>query len=117
MWPEHNGIRRAILEEGQRHFVSEESAREWLKKQVAYGDTLYTDRGLVIQWCKSYPQSSSPKSSHGVLHARVWQIYIHGKRPEYRDGYADDIIVRYPDDYPFFEVIPPSKEIDHWSAQ
>lgn len=69
-WKEHNGIKRGVLEEGQRHFDNEESALKWLKM---WSECHYRDDGLVVCYSK-WPDRNQ-------LNVGVWQIYIGGKVP------------------------------------
>ena len=73
-WPEHNGITRGVLQEGQQHFDSEQQALEWLHKQSGYYPTVYRDDGLVVSYCKTLPRRQ--------LNVEVWQILIRGSKPQ-----------------------------------
>lgn len=74
-WEPHNGITRAVVEEGQQHFSSVEEAIDWVHKReklesMAY---VYTPAGLVVGW-KTVPDREQ-------LHVDVWQLLINGKKP------------------------------------
>lgn len=90
-FPPHNGISRAVVEEGQQHFNSMEEALKWLNRPW-YKDVLnwvYNNRGLVVGWSKA--------PSRNQLNVEVWQIYINGKRPTRLPGANDAAIqVSYP---------------------
>lgn len=66
-WKEHNGIRRGVLEEGQRHFANAENALKWLKM---WPECQYRDDGLVVCYSK--------RPARGQLNVDVWQIYLGG---------------------------------------
>jgi hypothetical protein len=78
-WKVHDGITRAVVEEGQQHFASLEEASSWLRSRnrgwMAY---TYRDDGLVVGW-KRVP-------SRRQLNVEVWQILIQGSRPTRLDG-------------------------------
>lgn len=87
----HNGISRAVVEEGQQHFETIKDALKWLNQpyQQRTGDTKYTNSGLVVRWSKS--------PSRRQLNVDVWQIYINGKKPTHLPGANDAAIqVSYP---------------------
>lgn len=102
-WKEHNGIRRAVVEEGQQHFSTVEEALTWIrsreeglayierktKKHLVYRmPFVYTDDGLAVGWTKVLPRSQ--------LNVDVWQIYIDGKKPvKLPDSNNDKIVVEY----------------------
>jgi len=83
---EHHGITRAVVEEGQMKFDSEEQALAWLNEpyQIDILDRVYNNDGLVVGWGRS------PKRKQ--LNVDVWQIYIGGKKPMHLSG-ADDLAV------------------------
>ncbi len=87
-WKEHNGINRGVVEEGHRHFNSEESALKWLKWNPS---CVYRDDGLVVCYSKW----------RNKLNVDVWQIYIGGKVPSKFQESATDVIntmEKWPDD-------------------
>lgn len=72
-WKEHDGITRAVLEEGQQHFKTVEEAIKWITKENHWG-YVYRDDGLVVGWEKM-------KGAGGTLGVSVWQIFINGQKP------------------------------------
>ncbi len=84
-WKEHDGITRAVLEEGQQHFETIEEAVEWIRKENHWG-YVYRDDGLVVGWDKM-------TGAGGTLGASVWQVYINGKKPTSLPGSQNDKIV------------------------
>jgi uncharacterized protein (TIGR03067 family) len=83
-WKPHNGIARAVTEEGQQHFKTEAEALEWLRKQKKWLPLVYRNDGLVVGWTKYLPRKQ--------LNVDVWQIYIAGKKPTKLPGGQDDKI-------------------------
>jgi hypothetical protein len=83
-WKEHNGITRAVTEEGQQHFKTEAEALKWLEGQKKWLPLVYRSDGLVVGWRK-YPARKQ-------LTVDVWQIYIDGKKPAKLPGSQDDKI-------------------------
>jgi len=83
-WEEHNGITRAVTEEGQQHFDSTEAALEWIESRTWVED-VYRDDGLVVGWNKTLPRRQ--------LNVDVWQIYINGEKPSKLGGSQNDAIV------------------------
>jgi hypothetical protein len=77
-WREHNGITRGVLQEGQQHFESEQEALDWLRKQSGYYSTVYRDDGLVVSFGKTLPRRQ--------INVEVWQILIHGAKPQKLPG-------------------------------
>ena len=77
-WPEHNGITRGVLQEGQQHFASEQEATDWLRKQSGYYPTVYRDDGLVVSFCKTVARRQ--------INVEVWQILIDGVKPQTLPG-------------------------------
>jgi len=87
-WKEHDGITRAVLEEGELHFKSIEETIEWLHHTGAY--LVYNDDGLAAGWEKY-------EGAGGTLGVWVWQIYINGQKPTKLSGSQNDkITVEYP---------------------
>lgn len=71
-WLPHNGIKRGVLNEGQKHFSTAEDAVKWLN-QSNNNDCVYRDDGLAVCFSKYLPRHQ--------LNVDVWQIYIEGKTP------------------------------------
>lgn len=88
-WKICNGIHRAILEEGQLHFATEEGISQWLEEQRKYCfpsglhkcDLVYTSDGLVVKY------TNSPIA----LQAKVTQLYLNGVKPVSLQGATDNI--------------------------
>jgi hypothetical protein len=84
-WKMHDGITRAVVEEGQQHFSSVEEALSWLRsRNRGWLDYVYRDDGLVVGW-KRVP-------SRRQLNVEVWQILIQGSKPAKLDGSDNDRI-------------------------
>src|SRR5262245_37792379 len=71
-WENHAGITRAVVDEGQHHFDTEEAAMKWIGEQK-WEPYVWRDDGLMVGWSKTLPRKQ--------LSAEVWQIYIQGKKP------------------------------------
>jgi hypothetical protein len=80
----HNGITRGVLQEGQQHFDSQEEALKWIEQQSGYYPTVYRDDGLVVSFGKVPVRRQ--------INVEVWQILIHGKKPEKLPGSQNDAI-------------------------
>jgi hypothetical protein len=81
----HDGITRAVVEEGRQHFRSVEEALSWLRSRNRnWMDYIYRDDGLVVGW-KRVP-------SRRQLNVEVWQVLIQGSKPSKLDGSANDRI-------------------------
>jgi hypothetical protein len=85
-FPDHSGIRRAVVEEGQMHFVNEMDFHEWIdtpyRQQVI--DLKYRNDGLVVGWMK-VPQRKQ-------ITVEVWQVLINGNKPTRLEGATDELI-------------------------
>jgi hypothetical protein len=79
-WVKHNGITRAVVEEGQQHFATEQQAIDWLHARTYLSYVWRTD-GLVVGWSKT-PERRQ-------LSVEVWQIIVDGKQPTQFPGSAD----------------------------
>jgi hypothetical protein len=77
-WREHNGITRGVLQEGRQHFDSNEQATDWLRKQAGYYPTIYRNDGLVVSFGKTLVRRQ--------INVEVWQILIHGAKPQILAG-------------------------------
>jgi hypothetical protein len=82
-WAEHNGITRAVTEEGQQHFRTTDEALKWLQDQK-YPVLIYRNDGLAMGWGKNLPRRQ--------LNVSVWQILIDGKKPGQLQGSQDSLI-------------------------
>lgn len=69
-WKEHNGITRAVVQEGQQHFYTKEEALEWLRIPY-HSSCVYNSNGLVVCYSKVLKRRQ--------LNIDVWQIFIGGK--------------------------------------
>jgi len=83
-WEKHDGITRAVLEEGQQHFHSIDKALEWIRKENHWG-YVYRDDGLIVGWEKM-------EGAGGTLGVSVWQVFINGKKPTKLPGSQNDSI-------------------------
>ena len=112
-WTYHDGIKRFVVEEGQRHFTNTTDVVKWLATRSKFYDYIYNDQGLVVGLAFDR-QPQSPDGPAGTLHVDVWQIYINGKKPQKLDGSKDqDITVYYPPRYDMETVEPPNQPIDN----
>lgn len=73
-WKEHDGITRAVLEEGVLHFDSIAAVMEYIERYEEKEKVTYNDNGLFIAWDKS-------KGAGGTLDVMLWQFLINGKPP------------------------------------
>jgi hypothetical protein len=82
-FPGHKGISRAVVEEGQRHFISEEDAHQWLTRVEgsAINHYVWTKDGLVVNF------NFSP--SRCQMNIDLWQFYINGTKPTNLAGAQD----------------------------
>lgn len=115
-WKEHDGIKRCVAEEGQRHFTNTAAALEWINKRGDRLDYVYNDSGLVVGMDKQ-PESLEERKRDdfpGTLSVEVWQIYIDGKKPQTLEGSKNNLItVHYPPTYDMETVEPPREPVDH----
>ncbi len=112
-WIYHDGIKRFVVEECQRHFTNTTEAVAWIKRTSTSFDNTYNDTGLVVgmQFDRQPP---SPDGPAGTLCVDVWQIYIDGKKPQKLEGSKNQAIsVYYPPTYDMDTVKPPSQPIDN----
>jgi hypothetical protein len=118
-WKEHDGIKRYVVEEGQRHFTNATEAAAWTRRGSGAPDNLdyiYNDTGLVVGMDKQPRLLEERKKTDfpGTLEVDVWQIYINGKKPEKLEGSKNACItVYYPPTYDMETVKPPSKPVDN----
>ena len=116
-WKEHDGIKRFVVEEGQRHFTNTAEAIEWTRHGSGNPDNLdyiYNDTGLVVGMDKQPRLLEERKKTDfpGTLEVDVWQIYINGKKPQKLDGSKNqDITVYYPPTYDMETVEPPNQPV------
>jgi hypothetical protein len=80
-WKDCNGVKRAVVEEGQQHFDTNDEALEWIKKR-RYMDYVYTHNGLMVGW----------HIEEHTLSCEVWQIMVKGEKPEELEGCEDEKI-------------------------
>lgn len=124
-WKEHDGIKRCVAEEGQRHFTNESDAVEWIRtwgdgKKLDY---VYNDSGLVCGMDKQPPTVEERKKNTdfpGTLFVDLWQIYINGKKPRKLDGAKNaSITVSYPPTYDLETVTPPAQPVNnnYWDGK
>ena len=87
-WKKHDGITRAVVDEGQQHFSNIDEALSWIHKNCK-ASFVYRDDGLGVAWEKV-------TGGGGTLIVDIWQILINGKKPEHLPGSQNDkIIVTY----------------------
>jgi hypothetical protein len=120
-WKEHDGIKRYVVEEGQRHFTNTTDALRWIRQGSGAPDNLdyvYNDTGLVVGMDKQ-PRSLEERRKTdfpGTLEVDVWQIYIDGKKPQKLDGSKNaSITVFYPPTYSMETVKSPSRPVDNYN--
>jgi hypothetical protein len=82
--PKHNGISRAVLEEGQQHFKTLDDAMAWIEKCKQWVPLVYRNDGLLIAYGKAL--------SREQLNVGVWQIMINGQKPVRLNGANDDAV-------------------------
>ena len=73
-WKEHDGVSRAVLEEGILDFESEQALLAYIDKYSDKDSLVYNDEGLFVSWNKF-------KGAGGTLSVLVWQLMINGKKP------------------------------------
>jgi hypothetical protein len=114
-WKEHDGVKRYVVEEGQRHFTNTSDAVRWIQKWGTHLSYVYNDSGLVVGMKKSLPPPEMARQgAPGTLSVDVWQIYIHGKKPKKLEGSRNDAIrVYYPPSYSMQTVRPPAAPVDN----
>lgn len=77
-WKDCNGVKRAVVEEGQQHFGNTDEALEWIKKR-RFMDYVHTHDGLMVGW----------HIEEHTLSCEVWQIMIGGEKPAQLEGSED----------------------------
>jgi len=82
-WEEHNGITRAVVEEGQRQFKSIDEFQRFVKERQ-YITYVYRNDGLMVGWKKVLERRQ--------LNVEVWQIVINGQKPKKLPGANDAAI-------------------------
>ncbi len=86
-WREHDGITRAVLNEGQQNFDSLDALLEYIKSYNNPGAITYNDNGLFVSWHKK-------SGAGGTLTVTVWQFLISGKFPTKIPGSLNDNITQ-----------------------
>lgn len=81
-WPEHRGITRGVLQEGQQHFDTVGQALNWISEQTDYYPTVFRDDGLVVSYGKVLDRRQ--------INVAVWQILIQGQKPAELAGSKND---------------------------
>jgi hypothetical protein len=120
-WKEHDGIKRYVVEEGQRHFTNVTDAVKWIRQGSGKPDNLdyiFNDTGLVVGMDKQPRSLEERKKTDfpGTLEVDVWQIYINGKKPQKLEGSSNaSITVYYPPTYDLEAVKPPAQPIDNYN--
>ncbi len=82
-WKEHDGVTRAILNEGYQDFNSMESLLEYIQRYKDRGTITYNDNGLFLSWHKT-------TGAGGTLYVTVWQFMINGNIPNKIPGSQND---------------------------
>ena len=82
-WFPHEGITRAVVEEGQQHFRSTQEAIAWLRART-WMPFVSTSDGLVVGWMK-VPERKQ-------LSVEVWQLYIAGSKPAHFPKASDGAV-------------------------
>ena len=80
-WSGHRGIARAVVEEGQQHFRTQEEALDWIHAQRRWISVVYRNDGLLV--------ASGKNLERKQLNVEVWQLLVAGVRPRALSG-ADD---------------------------
>jgi hypothetical protein len=112
-WAYHDGIKRFVVEEGQRHFTNATEAVEWLRRTSKSLDYTYNDMGLIVGLMIDR-QPQTPDGPVGTLSVDVWQIYINGEKPRNLEGSKNQAIsVYYPPAYNMQTVRPPSQPVNN----
>ena len=120
-WKEHDGIKRYMVEEGQRHFTNVTDAVKWIRQGSGKPDNLdyiFNDTGLVVGMDKQPRSLEERKKTDfpGTLEVDVWQIYINGKKPQKLEGSSNaSITAYYPPTYDLEAVKPPAQPIDNYN--
>jgi hypothetical protein len=116
-WKEHDGIKRYVVEEAQRHFTNTTDAVKWIRKSSGHLDYIYNDTGLVVGMDKQPRSLEERKKTDfpGTLEVDVWQIYINGTKPQKLEGANNtSITVYYPPKYDLETVKQPAQPIDNY---
>jgi hypothetical protein len=74
-WKEHDGITRAILEEGQLNFNSLNDLNKYLSSYEEIENLVFNDSGLCIFWSKN-------PGAGGTMTVHVWQLLINNEKPQ-----------------------------------
>lgn len=73
-WKEHDGITRAVVEEGYLHFNSLDELLTYIDRFEDKENLVYTDEGLFVYWDKR-------SGAGGTLSVLIWQFFINGNKP------------------------------------
>jgi hypothetical protein len=76
---ECNGVSRAVVQEGQIHFDSEEFATEWIRRRPRSYNTVWLDNGLLVSWAVNPARSQ--------FNVDIWLMCFNG-RPYRASGKA-----------------------------
>jgi hypothetical protein len=85
-WKENAGITRAVVEEGQLHFNTQEELQSYISRYSEKDEIVYNDNGLFVSW-------GPTDGGGGTLSVLLWQFYIQGKKPEKLPGSKNDKII------------------------
>lgn len=84
-WKEHDGITRAVADEGRLNFSSLDTLFEYIKSYNKLGAITYNDDGLFVCWEKN-------PGAGGTLQVIVRQLLIDGQPPNKIPGSQNDKI-------------------------
>ncbi len=73
-WKEHDGITRAVVDEGILNFESLVGILEYIDRYEDRNSLVYNDEGLFVYWDKS-------PGAGGTLNVQLWQFLIKGDKP------------------------------------
>jgi hypothetical protein len=81
-WEEHDGVTRAVVEEGQQDFETTRDALRWIGDR--WTTLVYRNDGLAVGWSKV--------PARRQLNVEVWQILVAGRKPTRLPGSDDRAI-------------------------
>lgn len=73
-WKEHDGITRAVIDEGILNFESLAGILEYIGRYEDRNSLAYNDEGFFVYWDKS-------PGAGGTLNVQLWQFLINGAKP------------------------------------
>lgn len=84
-WEKHDGITRAIIEEGHLYFSSLEKLLSYIDQYKDKRNLVYSDKGLFVYWEKT-------PGAGGTLSVKIWQLFVNGNRPSKIPGSNNNLI-------------------------